>query len=202
MLESELFIGKSVIMYDIEGFEITEFRSEFNYKNLIKPLNYGYKFVCWNECESFDNIKTYFRKNISENKFSHNYKIFINQITKSNQFYNISPHRILHLDSHPDNKPIFIDSMEIILEGIDLDNNTNFKELILYYCPQGKNINSSEIKYTLSNGLIKIDFSKTKQYWIETHSHIGLEFITNSPEEFIKNKLLLRVKKIILSNKE
>lgn len=178
--ESNLFLGNPIIYRDIEGFEITTFVSDFNYENLKKPFEYGYKFVCWKQFDSFENIKNYFMKNISKNIFSHNYKIEL--------MHNISNFNLI--------ENLYIDSMDIILEGIELNNNDNIKELKFYCYYHQTKITNIDVKFSISDNIIKINFPQIQIYRLITHFH--LEFITNSQEEIIKNKLLL-LTKIMLS---
>jgi hypothetical protein len=178
--ESNIFVGKPLIINEIEGFEIINFKSGYNIKYVDKALTYGYDFVCWCKCDSFENIENYYRKIIYKNKFSHNYKIKIydNIRYDSDQF-----------DS--------IDQIEIIIDNMNFD---KFDEPKLFYYINDKKIDH-KIKFNIFNNIIKINLDSKHLIIYNDTIYIGLEFITNSPDEPIKNKILFLTKKFIWSNK-
>lgn len=178
--ESNSFIGKPLIINNIEGFEIIDFKCGYNIKYIDKVLTYGYDFVCWCKCDSFENMKNYYRKIICKNKFSHNYKI-----------------KICDNNGYDSDKIDSINQIEIIIDNRNLD---NFNELKLFYCMNDKKIDH-KIKFNICNNIIKIDLDSKHLNILNNKYYIGLEFITNLPDEPIKNKILLLTKKFIWSEK-
>jgi hypothetical protein len=178
--ESE-FIGKSVIINDIEGYEIVKFKIGFDICYIEKALSYGYDFVCWKKSDSFENMGNYYRKKIYKNKFSHNYKIKI-------------------CGDYVYNRSEYIDSIDLIEIMIGNMNFYNFDEFKLSYFMNDIKIDH-DIKFTLSNNIIKINLDSYHLYTINTVLHIGLEFISSSSKEPIIDEIYTLVNNYIWSNK-
>ena len=176
--ESKIFIGKPMIVNSFEGYEIVEFKSGFNIKHINKALTYGYDFICWKNCDSFENINNYFRKLICKNKFSHNYKITLGNFNW-----------LSSVDS--------IDFIEIMFENVNFD---NINELNLFYYKNDKKLDY-KVKFTILNKIINIDLNFKHLNTISNLSDIGLEFITNSSDEPVKDKILLLTRKFIWAEK-
>jgi hypothetical protein len=181
--ESNIFVGNPLIIGEIkgnkiEGYEITDFKMGYNIKYINKALSYGFDFVCWKKCESFEKIDNYYREKISKNKFSHNYKL---KICDDNRFgCDIS------------------DSINLIEILINV-NPKNYNELNLFYYKNDIKINH-KINYNLFEGTIKVCFDKKYLNTINKLSYICLNFITNYTDEPVVGKIMLLTRKFIWSS--
>ena len=155
-----------------------------------KALVYGFDFVCWKKCESFEKIENYYREKIGKNKFSHNYKL---KICDDNRF------RCDKSDS--------IDLIEILINI----NPKSYNELNLFYYKNDIKINH-KINYNLSGspskygnlakqgGTIKVCFDKKHLNTISKLSDICLNFVTDYPDEPICGKIMLLTRNFIWSS--
>lgn len=169
--ELKLFIGKSLIFGDIEGFEITNYSKDFVNQNASNALNYNYNFVCW---DLFYDLKTdgieYYRiKN--KNTFTHCYKI---NICNYNE-------QILHT----------ISKLQII-SNFSLNKILN---TCINYCEvSGKKLDIP-VKYNFdNNNMLEIDLENKHLLLYGKISDILIQFESENEEELIGNKITVVMK--------
>ena len=60
--ESNKFVGNPLIIGDIEGYEIIDFKLGFDLNYINLALKYDYDFICWKKCDSFENVDNYYKR--------------------------------------------------------------------------------------------------------------------------------------------
>ena len=164
--ESKSFVGKSMNIGNIEGFEITNHSKELTNNIIKKIFQYQYEFACWDEyCEKNANNVEYY-KTIEKNSYNHFYKIKLS-LNNTNRTYDTAS------------------KIQIIT---NLTNETNIE----IFLSNGKII--QPIKFTNINGVIELDFENKQMILENKISHVLIKIISDSYDEPINNMIHVSMK--------